>query len=584
MSVAFSKITLNGSTLMDVTQDTVNEENLLFGETATKANGIRATGILTFPYTTPEMHGAVGDGTTDDSAAIIEAVQTGLPVYFNATSVYAISASIYPTTGGENAELHGCGCQIKTLSNLDYVFRLTNAKVIEGFKINLNSHNAQYGIYSSITSDILIEDIEIYGLADTSSTTTSHMIHVTGGGTATIQNINIHTCTKRGNGSAADDPGDFIGVYAEEYENAVVSNVRLKNNHNVDSSNNIIRENCDGILLVNDDTKSSAVIQNIYGFNFGSRVIKTKCPSVKISTVQAYSSGLDLASVIDVRDYVVSSTSYHPKGIITDCVLVNEYGTAADQSLIESSGDIQIASCYLDSGTHNFGILNRRNARISDCMMYHNGVQNIGITIDIDSVYFSGGVFCAEYSSSTGLTSTSIRNCELHFEQKYGINTNFFQRLYGKAFYSNNKLYGYARIYIGSTAGETRIENCEFFDSITGDIIDVYGGNLILKNITFHVASGTTGIRAIYLRASSVSCDADNVKVDSGFNYSFVGSGSLTCKNTDMNTVYANSMASCYFYPEYYTSLPSRAQNGFQCLLTTDGKLYKYQSGSWSAV
>ena len=48
--MAFSKVTLNGTTLMDVTQDTVDEDNLLLGATATKANGIRTTG--TFPQVT----------------------------------------------------------------------------------------------------------------------------------------------------------------------------------------------------------------------------------------------------------------------------------------------------------------------------------------------------------------------------------------------------------------------------------------------------------------------------------------------------------------------------------------------------
>lgn len=47
--MAISKVTLNGTTLMDVTQDTVDAENLLAGETATKANGVRTTGTLDIP-------------------------------------------------------------------------------------------------------------------------------------------------------------------------------------------------------------------------------------------------------------------------------------------------------------------------------------------------------------------------------------------------------------------------------------------------------------------------------------------------------------------------------------------------------
>jgi len=48
--MAFSKVTLNGVTLMDVTQDTVTENDMLFGVTATAANGTTITGTV---VTTP---------------------------------------------------------------------------------------------------------------------------------------------------------------------------------------------------------------------------------------------------------------------------------------------------------------------------------------------------------------------------------------------------------------------------------------------------------------------------------------------------------------------------------------------------
>lgn len=57
--MAFSKITLNGTTLMDVTQDTVDEENLVRGETATKANGVRTTGTLDLPIGVGEPYAGV---------------------------------------------------------------------------------------------------------------------------------------------------------------------------------------------------------------------------------------------------------------------------------------------------------------------------------------------------------------------------------------------------------------------------------------------------------------------------------------------------------------------------------------------
>ena len=44
--MAFSKIILNGNTLMDVTGDTVNANNLLSPETATRNDGVRVTGSV----------------------------------------------------------------------------------------------------------------------------------------------------------------------------------------------------------------------------------------------------------------------------------------------------------------------------------------------------------------------------------------------------------------------------------------------------------------------------------------------------------------------------------------------------------
>ena len=67
--MAFSKVTLNGTTIMDVTGDTVDEENLLAGETATKANGVRTTGTLDLPVGVGEPYVGV-DLTTKFSTEI----------------------------------------------------------------------------------------------------------------------------------------------------------------------------------------------------------------------------------------------------------------------------------------------------------------------------------------------------------------------------------------------------------------------------------------------------------------------------------------------------------------------------------
>ena len=54
--MAYSKIILNGETLMDVTSDTVNSDNLLSGETATRNSGAKVTGNLV-PVTDVQVDG-----------------------------------------------------------------------------------------------------------------------------------------------------------------------------------------------------------------------------------------------------------------------------------------------------------------------------------------------------------------------------------------------------------------------------------------------------------------------------------------------------------------------------------------------
>lgn len=61
--MAFSKIIFNGTTLMDVTSDTVAANNLLSGESATAANGLRVSGTVTVPTKTSDLTNDGSDGT-----------------------------------------------------------------------------------------------------------------------------------------------------------------------------------------------------------------------------------------------------------------------------------------------------------------------------------------------------------------------------------------------------------------------------------------------------------------------------------------------------------------------------------------
>jgi hypothetical protein len=82
-------------------------------------------------------YGAVGDGTTDDYAAIAAAVATGLLVYFPPL-VYAISAGIGVSTAGQHVWAYGA--TLKKTANVDgMTLSGTDCKVY-GLTVNGNAH------------------------------------------------------------------------------------------------------------------------------------------------------------------------------------------------------------------------------------------------------------------------------------------------------------------------------------------------------------------------------------------------------------------------------------------------------------
>lgn len=102
--MAFSKVILNGDTLMDVTQKSVAAGNLRAGETALGADGNDVVGAYDPGTVTPEMFGAVGDGVADDTEAVQTAINHGGIIVCGGT--YRITGDVYlrnPQDTGDNS-------------------------------------------------------------------------------------------------------------------------------------------------------------------------------------------------------------------------------------------------------------------------------------------------------------------------------------------------------------------------------------------------------------------------------------------------------------------------------------------------
>ena len=88
--MAFSKVTLNGETLMDVTNDTVDSNNMLYGTRGTAANGTTVTGaVVTTPVDSTldtTSHNAI------ENAAVATALNSKIETYYGTCSTAADTA------------------------------------------------------------------------------------------------------------------------------------------------------------------------------------------------------------------------------------------------------------------------------------------------------------------------------------------------------------------------------------------------------------------------------------------------------------------------------------------------------------
>lgn len=126
-------------------------------------------------FTTPEENGAVGDGVTDDRAAIQAAIDTGKPVLFKKGAVYAISLDPVTFRGlmipsGAVLDLNGATIKLIPAGYTSYtMLHMENASQVEIFggviygdkEVNNTSNEWCYGIFGRGCSNIYIHDLTV---------------------------------------------------------------------------------------------------------------------------------------------------------------------------------------------------------------------------------------------------------------------------------------------------------------------------------------------------------------------------------------------------------------------------------------
>lgn len=108
------------------------------------------------PFVTPEMYGALGDGSTDDATAITNAFASGLPVYFGPKNYRINSGIALPV----NAVAKGFNrlTTISTTQTTILMFTVNGFATIEGITFDGTDLSGQVGVYAA---DVISTSTEI---------------------------------------------------------------------------------------------------------------------------------------------------------------------------------------------------------------------------------------------------------------------------------------------------------------------------------------------------------------------------------------------------------------------------------------
>ena len=174
------------------------------------------------PYVTPEMFGAKGDGTTDDTSSIEEAIDyattNNVPLHFKNVT-YAITSLLIDNP----IIIEGNNCILKSYSATEsYVIKLENSgitkSIIKDLKIDGNSQNLiGLYVYTYNYQDCysIIENIEVYNCQQ-------HGIYITGNsGLTSIRELKLIKCIEHHN---------LNGIYADSMSDSyIINNTAFEN-------------------------------------------------------------------------------------------------------------------------------------------------------------------------------------------------------------------------------------------------------------------------------------------------------------------------------------------------------------------
>lgn len=255
--------------------------------------------------------GAKGDGITDDTAAIEAAFNSNVGDLYFPKGTYKISAPIIVNPGEPRKVLGRSDVVISaSLKANQNLFTLNRNISFKNIEFDFNHGYLKYGIYfNSQLGEVSLKNVRFKNVKDTNSSISTIVVYVLAkGNQLNFQDISFNHMLKKGNGIIGDGAGNLTCLYITDLgtlSEAVghINNIRITNVHNINGDGNIIYEDTSGIYVLTseNDYKNNFKIKNVYGYNFGKRLIKLHASNIKVNNISAYSETNDALSVVGVN-------------------------------------------------------------------------------------------------------------------------------------------------------------------------------------------------------------------------------------------------------------------------------------------